>query len=125
MSSDKVDLSQIRGDWDFHARYVTNAMEQILKRQAKLWRELKKASKKKDQVPMDSLLMEDFCEAARQTRALTDDIWLLAETKPTTKKKAKQKAKKKATKKKVAKKAAKKTAKKKSKKKSKKKGGAK
>jgi hypothetical protein len=121
VSSDKVDLSQIRGDWDFHARYVTNAMEQILKRQAKLWRELKKASKKKDQVPMDSLLMEDFCEAARQTRALTDDIWLLAETKPA----AKKKAKKKASKKKVAKKATKKTAKKKSKKKSRKTGGAK
>ena len=125
MSSDKVDLSQIRGDWDFHARYVTNAMEQTLKRQAKLWRELKKASKKKGQVPVDTLLMEDFCEAARQTRALTDDFWLLAETKSTAKKKTKKKAKKKAGKKKVTKNAAKKKSKKKSKKKVKKKGGAK
>ena len=80
MSSEEVDLSQIRGDWDFHARYVTNAMEQTLKRQNKLWKELKKASKKKGQVPVDSLLMEDFSEACRQTRALTDDFWLLAET---------------------------------------------
>ena len=46
MSEDTVDLSQIRGDWDFHSRYVTNAMEQTLKRQNKLWRELKKKSRK-------------------------------------------------------------------------------
>jgi hypothetical protein len=122
VSSDKVDLSQIRGDWDFHARYVTNALEQTLARQAKLWKELKKASRKKGQVPFDTLLMEDFCEAARQTRALTDDIWLLAETKPATRKKAKKKAKKK-TKKKAKKKVAKKTKKKAAKKKTKKKAG--
>lgn len=107
MSSEEVDLSQIRGDWDFHARYVTNAMEQTLKRQIKLWKELKKASKKKGQVPVDSLLMEDFSEACRQTRALTDDFWLLAETKPGSKK-AKKKTKKKGKKKKAAKKAARK-----------------
>lgn len=116
MSSDKVDLSQIRGDWDFHARYVTNAMEQTLKRQAKLWRELKKASKKKGQVPVDGMLMEEFSEACRQTRALTDDFWLLAETmtssaKKKSRKKSKKKAKKKA-KKKVSKKAKKKAKKK-------------
>jgi cysteinyl-tRNA synthetase len=108
VSSEEVDLSQIRGDWDFHARYVTNAMEQTLKRQNKLWKALKKASKKKGQVPVDSLLMEDFSEACRQTRALTDDFWLLAETQGSakkTKKKAKKKAKKK-TKKNAAKKTA-------------------
>ena len=60
MSSDKVDLSQIRGDWDFHSRYVTNAMEQTLKRVNKYWRELKKASRKKGQVPVEGELMEEL-----------------------------------------------------------------
>ena len=99
MSSDKVDLSQIRGDWDFHSRYVTNAMEQTLKRANKYWRELKKASRKKGQVPVDGLLMEEFIEACMQTRALTDDYLILNECKPTGKKKAKKKTKKKAAKK--------------------------
>ena len=96
MSSDKVDLSQIRGDWDFHSRYVTNAMEQTLKRANKYWRELKKASRKKGQVPVDGLLMEEFIEACMQTRALTDDYLILNECKPAAKKKTKKKAKKKA-----------------------------
>ena len=104
MSSDKVDLSQIRGDWDFHSRYVTNAMEQTLKRANKYWRELKKASRKKGQVPVDGELMEEFIEACMQTRALTDDYLILNECKPAAKKKAgkktaaksKKKAKKKA-----------------------------
>jgi hypothetical protein len=112
VSSEEVDLSQIRGDWDFHARYVTNALEQTLKRQAKLWKEIKKASRKKGQVPFDTLLMEEFVEACGQTRALTDDVWLLASTKPAKKKAKKKAAKKKAKKKskKAAKKVAKKTA---------------
>lgn len=117
MSSDKVDLSQIRGDWDFHSRYVTNAMEQTLKRANKYWRELKKASRKKGQVPVDGLLMEEFIEACMQTRALTDDYQILSECKPKAKKKAKKKIRKKAKKK-----AAKKSAGK-SRKKSKKKAG--
>jgi len=96
VSSDKVDLSQIRGDWDFHSRYVTNAMEQTLKRANKYWRELKKASRKKGQVPVDGLLMEEFIEACMQTRALTDDYLILNECKPAAKKKSKKKAKKKA-----------------------------
>lgn len=96
MSSDKVDLSQIRGDWDFHSRYVTNAMEQTLKRANKYWRELKKASRKKGQVPVDGLLMEEFIEACMQTRALTDDYLILNDCKPAAKKKTKKKAKKKA-----------------------------
>lgn len=99
MSSDKVDLSQIRGDWDFHSRYVTNAMEQTLKRANKYWRELKKASRKKGQVPVDGLLMEEFIEACMQTRALTDDYLILNECKPAGKKKAKKKTKKKSSKK--------------------------
>jgi len=96
VSSDKVDLSQIRGDWDFHSRYVTNAMEQTLKRANKYWRELKKASRKKGQVPVDGVLMEEFIEACMQTRALTDDYLILNECKPAAKKKSKKKAKKKA-----------------------------
>jgi hypothetical protein len=107
VSSDKVDLSQIRGDWDFHSRYVTNAMEQTLKRVNKDWKELKKTSKKKGQVPVDGELMEEFIEAIMQARAMTDDYLILNECKPSAKKAGKKKAKKKA-KKKVAKKAAKK-----------------
>jgi hypothetical protein len=79
VSGDKVDLSQIRGDWDFHARYVCNAMEQTLKRTNKYWKELKKASKRKGQVPVDGQLMEEFIEACMQTRAITDDFLMLAE----------------------------------------------
>ena len=94
MSSDKVDLSQIRGDWDFHSRYVTNAMEQTLKRANKYWRELKKASRKKGQVPVDGELMEEFIEACMQTRALTDDYLILNECKPAAKRKTRKKAKK-------------------------------
>ena len=103
MSNEKVDLSQIRGDWDFHSRYVTNAMEQTLKRANKYWRELKKASRKKGQVPVDGVLMEEFIEACMQTRALTDDYVILNECKPTAKKTARKKAKKKAVRKTAAK----------------------
>ena len=111
--SDEVDLSQIRGDWDFHSRYVTNAMEQTLKRVNKDWRELKKASRKKGQVPVEGPLMEDLIEALFQAKSLTDDWRILQECRPTAKKKAKKKSKKKA-KKKAKKKVAKKKAKKKS-----------
>jgi hypothetical protein len=111
VSSDKVDLSQIRGDWDFHSRYVTNAMEQTLKRVNKYWKQLKKAPGKKDQVPVDGELMAEFIEAVMQARAMTDDYLMLAECKPNskTKKKAKKKAQKtakKKAKKKVSKKGA-------------------
>jgi hypothetical protein len=82
MSDHGVDLSAIRGDWDSHARYVTNAMEQTLKRAQKLWRALKAKSPIAGRVPMDSMLTEEFIEACRQTRALTDDILLLKDTKP-------------------------------------------
>ena len=56
-------------------------MEQTLKRTNKYWKELKKASKKKGQVPVDGQLMEEFIEACMQTRALTDDFLMLAECK--------------------------------------------
>jgi hypothetical protein len=79
VSGDKVDLSQIRGDWDFHSRYVCNAMEQTLKRANKYWKALKKASKKKGQVPVEGQLMDEFIEACMQTRAITDDFVMLAE----------------------------------------------
>jgi hypothetical protein len=115
VSSDKVDLSQIRGDWDFHSRYVTNAMEQTLKRVNKYWKALKKAPGKKDQVPVDGELMAEFIEAVMQARAITDDYLILDECKPGAKKAAKKPSKKKSkkkTKKKAKKKASKKTSKK-------------
>ena len=117
MSSEKVDLSQIRGDWDFHSRYVTNAVEQTLKRVNKSWKKLKAAGRKKGQVPVEGELMEEFMEACAQTRALCDDYLILAETQkqPASKNKRKKTAKKAA--KKVAKKAAKKKARRKAKKK--------
>ena len=93
MSSDKVDLSQIRGDWDFHSRYVTNAMEQSLKRANKYWRQLKNASRKKGQVPVDGVLMEEFIEACMQTRALTDDYLILNECKQQPKEKQRKRLK--------------------------------
>ena len=37
---------------------------------------------------MQGALMEEFIEACRQTRALTDDVQLMAETRPTRKAKA-------------------------------------
>ena len=112
MSDKVVDLSQIRGDWDFHSRYVTNAMDQTLKRVVKDWRALKKASRKKGQVPVEGPLMEEFIEALYQAKGMTDDYYILAECKPTAKK-SRKKGKKKAKKK----------AKKKTKRKAKKKGG--
>jgi hypothetical protein len=108
VSSDKVDLSQIRGDWDFHSRYVTNAMDQTLKRVQKNWKELNKISTKKDQVPVGGQLMEEFIEAVMQARAITDDYVMLAECQPSRKKKANKKATKKTAKKKSKKTTAKK-----------------
>jgi hypothetical protein len=93
VSDDKVDLSQIRGDWDFHSRYVCNAMEQTLKRTNKYWKELKKAAKKKGQVPVDGNLMDEFIEACMQTRAITDDFLILAECQAPGKQKAGSKKK--------------------------------
>jgi len=81
MTEKVVDLGAIRGDWDFHSRYVTNAMEQTLKRLTKHWRALKAQAPAKGQVPVDGQLMVEFIEACRQTRALTDDFLLLQETK--------------------------------------------
>jgi len=82
MSDQAVDLGAIRGDWEFHARYVTNAMDQTLKRVQKTWRSLKAQAPAAGVVPIDSELMEQFLEACRHTRALTDDILLMQETKP-------------------------------------------
>ncbi|MCB1625337.1 MAG: hypothetical protein KDI32_12170 [Pseudomonadales bacterium] len=80
MSEPTVDLSSIRGDWDFHTRYVTNAMDQTLKRLHKNWRALKAQAPAAGQVPVTGELMEEFIEACRQTRALTDDILLMRDT---------------------------------------------
>lgn len=82
MSEKAVDLGQIRGDWDFHSRYVANALEQTLKRVNKYWRNMKRAAPAKGQVPVSGPDVEEFIEACRQTRALCDDIALLEETRP-------------------------------------------
>ena len=86
MSEHAVDLGAIRGDWEFHARYVTNAMESTLKRVHRAWRGLKGKASAAGSVPMTGDLMLEFLEAVRQTRALTDDILLLQDTMPTPKK---------------------------------------
>ncbi len=82
MTDKTVDLGAIRGDWDFHARYVANAVEQTLRRLNKDWRALKRAAPAPGQVPVSGPVMEDFIEACRQTRALCDDFLLLEETRP-------------------------------------------
>jgi hypothetical protein len=112
VSGDKVDLSQIRGDWDFHSRYVCNAMEQTLKRTNKYWKELKKASTKKGQVPVEGPLMDEFIEACMQTRSITDDFLILAECKTPSKKASASKKKAKSAKSAAARKSGKKGARK-------------
>jgi hypothetical protein len=82
MSEQQVDLGAIRGDWEFHARYVTNSLEQTLKRLHKNWRGLKKQSIAAGVVPMAGELMDEFIEACRQTRALCDDVILMRQTQP-------------------------------------------
>lgn len=82
MSEPVVDLGAIRGDWNFHAQYVTNAIDHTLKRTVKLWKTLKTNAPAEGLVSMDDPVMEEFIEACRQTRALTDDVLLLIETKP-------------------------------------------
>jgi hypothetical protein len=95
MSEHAVDLGAIRGDWEFHARYVTIAMESTLKRVHKSWRSLKARGSTAGSVPMTGDLMQEFLEAVRQTRALSDDILLLQDTMPTPRKKSARKAGKK------------------------------
>ncbi|MDP7042079.1 MAG: hypothetical protein QGF91_05450, partial [Gammaproteobacteria bacterium] len=66
-------------------------------------------------VPVDGETTEAFIEAIYQAKGMTDDLFILAECKPTAKKKARKKAKRKAKKK--ARKKAKKKAKKRGKRK--------
>ena len=81
MSEHVVDLGAIRGDWDFHARYVTHSMEQTLKRLQKYWKALKRQAPAAGLVSMEGVLCDEFIEACRQTRALCDDLLLMRETK--------------------------------------------
>ena len=96
MTDKTVDLGQIRGDWDFHARYVANAMEQTLKRVNKSWRSLKLSAPAAGQVPVSGTVMDEFIEACRQTRALCDDFPLLEEARPLQRPRATSKKKRKA-----------------------------
>lgn len=93
MPEQGVDLKSIIGEWDYHARYVTNSMEQTLKRLHKYWRLLKRNAPCEGIVPVDGELLEEFIEACRQTRAICDDLMLIRETKPAAKRKRKDKSK--------------------------------
>ena len=77
-----TDLSQIRGDWNFHMRYATNAIEQTVSRLTKVWEEMKANAPAEGEVAVDTDLCEEFIEACMQTRALTDDLIILRECKP-------------------------------------------
>jgi len=114
MSDQEVDLSQIRGDWYFHFKYLINAVEQTQKHQMKVWRKLKAALDKDGILPADQVeLIEQFTEGVRMTHSFMDDFDILESTRPAKKKAKKKAAKKKAKKKATRKKAKKKTAKKK------------
>lgn len=76
------DLSQIRGDWNFHMRYATNAIEQTITRLNKVWEEMKANAPAEGEVAVDTDLCEEFIEACRQTRGLTDDLVTLRKCKP-------------------------------------------
>ena len=78
----KTDLSHIRGDWNFHMRYSTNAIEQTITRLNKIWDEMKANAPAEGEVAVDTDLCEEFIEACMQTRALTDDLVILRECKP-------------------------------------------
>jgi len=41
MSEQGADLSQIRGDWHFHMKFLANAITQTMKRQVSSWGDLK------------------------------------------------------------------------------------
>jgi hypothetical protein len=41
MSEQGADLSQIRGDWHFHMKFLANAITQTMKRQVSSWADLK------------------------------------------------------------------------------------
>jgi len=114
MSEHDVDLSSIRGDWNFHFNYLMNAVEKTQKYQMKLWRQINAARDAKGILPAEkNELIAEYLEAVRMTHSFTDDFIMMLEQRPA--KAAKKKTKKKATKKakkKVAKKASKKASKK-------------
>ncbi len=78
----KEDLSLIRGDWNFHMRYATNAIEQTVSRLTKIWEEMKANAPAEGEVAVDTDLCEEFIEACMQTRGLTDDLITLRACKP-------------------------------------------
>jgi len=97
MSETQVDLSQIRGDWNFHINYLNNAVQQTLKRanalwpriaeqagdgavgdlleqQTALWRELNDQLDEKGALPVTSDLLDRFVEVTQQTKAPCDAL---------------------------------------------------
>lgn len=97
MSEGQVDLSQIRGDWNFHMNYVTNAITQTLKRQKRLWDELEPGVRSADvdeavqqqqnlwsqlidsagsggTIPLNDQLLNDYIDACRSSQAVCDGV---------------------------------------------------
>jgi hypothetical protein len=93
MSESQVDLSQIRGDWAFHMNYLTNAIEQTVKRQLKLmdeagvsageieqlvkkqagiWQAVIADSDSDGVIPTADSRVQEFIEVSRQTKPLCD-----------------------------------------------------
>ena len=92
MSEGAVDFSQIRGDWKFHIDYLSNAIEQTLKRANKdwgqlgddgdidaavklvneRWEELKANANDKGTIPTTDGRLEAFIEAVNATKSLCD-----------------------------------------------------
>ena len=89
----QVDLSQIRGDWYFHMKYLMNAIERTLERQKKLWEELGEddadiasvigeqariwqelTAKKNDKgvIPVGDALIDEFIDKSKETKPLCD-----------------------------------------------------
>lgn len=95
MSEPQVDLSQIRGDWNFHINYLNNAVAQTLKRanalwvkvsgepgaepigklldqQTGLWAKMNEQLDEKGALPVGSELLDEFIAVTRQTKAPCD-----------------------------------------------------
>jgi hypothetical protein len=93
MSGSQVDLSQIRGDWSFHMKFLINAIdqtvkrqlglideaglsgsdiEQLVKKQAGLWQALTANADSAGIIPTGDSRLHDFIDVSRQTKKPCD-----------------------------------------------------
>jgi len=93
MSGPDVDLSQIRGDWTFHIKYLTNAIDQTIKRQlelsvearidaaelkqlvqkqADIWRAVTAGSDSDGVISTTDSRLQEFIDVSRQTKEPCD-----------------------------------------------------